>query len=69
LKAIKSNGLKGFPRLLMNGYYAPRNSNYIALTKFDLDLDIVYNRRQKRFLPDTIINIGIQMVDRLEKFH
>lgn len=43
--------------------------NYMVITKFDYDLEFVYSQNKRKFSLQTIVTIGVLMLDILEKFH
>jgi serine/threonine protein kinase len=59
----------GFPRLLTHGYLEDKSMNYMIITKFDADLEYMFTQHKREFSLQTIITIGVLMLDNLEKFH
>ena len=41
----------------------------MVITKFDSDLEMMYSYYKRKFPLQTILTIGIQILDLLEKFH
>ena len=61
--------LVGFPRLLTSWSLEDRSINYMVLTKYDVDLELMFRAQYRSFKLQTVINIGLQMLDILEKLH
>lgn len=59
----------GFPRLLTYGFLENKKLNYMVLTKYDADLELMFNAYNRKFRLSTVINIGLIMIDILEKLH
>ena len=58
-----------FPKLLTNGYLEEKKLNFIVMPKYDIDLEKMFFQYKRQFKMDTIINIAIQGVERLEMMH
>ncbi|CDW78849.1 serine threonine protein kinase [Stylonychia lemnae] len=69
LKQIKALNLKGFPTIISSGFHEEMNMKFIAVNKFDIDLETLYLKLNKTLKKTTIINIAIQLIERLEKLH
>ena len=41
----------------------------MIITKYDVDLEIIYAACQRKFKLQTIITIGNMMIENLERFH
>jgi serine/threonine protein kinase len=61
--------LTGFPKLLSNGFQEEMKMEYLVLDKFDIDLENLFIKLNRKLKKHTIINIGIQLIDRVEKLH
>jgi len=51
--------LKGFPTLVTTGFHEDMNMKFLAVNKFDIDLETLYMKLNKVLRKATIINIGI----------
>ena len=58
-----------FPKLLANGYLDEKNLNFIVMPKYDLDLERLFIEKRRKFKLETIITIGLQVIERLEIMH
>ncbi|CDW82169.1 protein kinase-like protein [Stylonychia lemnae] len=59
----------GFPRLLTHGLLEEHQLSYMVITKFDCDLELMFTYYKRKFPLQTILLVGMQMLDLLEKFH
>ena len=62
LKLIKKFNWKGFPSLLTQGFDKVMEMRYIAINKFDVDLETLFQKLKNKLSKSTIINIGLQLV-------
>lgn len=58
-----------YPKLLANGKLEDKELNFIVMPKYDLDLERLFQMQRRRFKLETVITVGIQMVERLEIMH
>jgi hypothetical protein len=68
LKLLKQYSVKGFPRLLNYGYHDKLDMDFLVINKGDIDLETLFEKLNRRFQKQTVINIGIQLVS-LSCFH
>ena len=61
------NGISGFPSVISSGSY--RYQPYIAQEKLGLSLKDILCINQKHFTTKCILNLGIKLIDLLEKLH
>lgn len=59
LRFIKSFGLKGFPHLITSGYDDNIKMKFLAINKFDVDLETLFMKTGKSLKKSTVITIGI----------
>ena len=69
IKRIPNQFEIGFPRLLTHGQIEEKGLNYMIITKFDADIEYMFTQAKRKFSLQTIITIGILMLEILEKFH
>eukprot|EP00347_Sterkiella_histriomuscorum_P013478 403364561 len=81
LRMLKSMGFRGFPHLIASGMDDDNlQMRYLAINRFDIDLENLFMKTNKVLQKSTILAIGIQLVsltlrqfslqiDRLEKLH
>eukprot|EP00347_Sterkiella_histriomuscorum_P024208 403331935 len=58
-----------FPKLLVNGFLEDKKLNYIVMPKYDLDLERLFIQNKRKFKLETIVTIGLQVLERLEIMH
>jgi serine/threonine protein kinase len=58
-----------YPKLLANGKLEDKQLNFIVMPKYDVDLERLFQMQRRRFKLETVITVGIQMVERLETMH
>jgi len=51
--------LKGFPTLVHTGFHEEMKMDFLAINKFDIDLETLYMKLNKVLRKSTIINIAI----------
>lgn len=54
---------------MTHGYLEEKSMNYMIITKFDADLEYLFSQYRRRFSLQTIVTIGVHMLEILEKFH
>lgn len=54
---------------MANGKLEDKELNFIVMPKYDLDLERLFQMQRRRFKLETVITVGIQMVERLEIMH
>lgn len=47
----------------------PGGVSYLVMPRFEIDLESVFAHHHRKMRLDQVINIGLQMVDRLEALH
>jgi serine/threonine protein kinase len=55
--------------MLADGRLPERHLNYIVMPKYDMDVERLFQRKGKKFKLDTVVTLGLQMVERLEIMH
>lgn len=58
-----------FPKLLAHGYLEDKSLNYLVMPKFDLDLERLFVLHKKKLKLETVVTIGLQLLERLEIMH
>ena len=58
-----------FPRLLADGIMNEKKLKYVVIPKYDIDLEHLFVARKRKFQLSTIINMGLQIIERLEVMH
>lgn len=58
-----------FPKLLSNGHLEDKQLNYIVMPRYDIDLERLFQLYKRKFKLETVVTIGIQMIERLEIMH
>ncbi|CDW87272.1 UNKNOWN [Stylonychia lemnae] len=58
-----------FPKLLANGYLSDKKLNYIIMPKYDIDLERLFMQYKRKFKMETVITLGLQIIERLEIMH
>ncbi len=61
--------MQGFPTLRGHGIHEETKMEYIVLTKLDVDLNYLFDKFKKKLKKATVVNIGIQLLDRIERIH
>eukprot|EP00347_Sterkiella_histriomuscorum_P016337 403353577 len=69
IKKIAGSKAGLFPKLLANGYLEDKNLNYIVMPKYDIDLERLFMINKKKFKLETVIVMGLQIMERLEIMH
>jgi len=55
--------------LLSNGHLEDKLLNFIIMPRYDIDLERLFQFYKRKFKLETIVTIGIQMIERLETMH
>ena len=58
-----------FAKLLANGRLEDKGLNYIVMPRYDIDLERLFVQYKRRFKLESVITLGLQMVERLETMH
>jgi len=66
---IEYNTANLFPKLLANGHLEDKLLNYIVMPRYDIDLERLFQIYKRKFKLETVVTIGIQMIERLETMH
>lgn len=66
---IEYNTANLFPKLLANGHLEDKFLNYIVMPRYDIDLERLFQIYKRKFKLETVVTIGIQMIERLETMH
>ncbi|CDW90421.1 protein kinase domain containing protein [Stylonychia lemnae] len=61
--------IKRMAGLRVNGYLSDKKLNYIIMPKYDLDLERLFVQYKRKFKMETVITIGLQVLERLEIMH
>lgn len=55
--------------MLANGYLEDKHLNYIVMPKYDIDLERLFVLHRRKFKLETVITLGLQIIERLEVLH
>ncbi len=58
-----------FPKLLASGRLEEQPLNFIVMPKYDIDVERLFQANKRNFRLETVITLGLQMLDRLETMH
>lgn len=58
-----------FPKLLTYGYLEDKHLNYLVIPKYDIDLERLFVMHKKKFKLETVVTMGLQLLERLEIMH
>eukprot|EP00349_Pseudokeronopsis_sp_Brazil_P006563 CAMPEP_0202966898 /NCGR_PEP_ID=MMETSP1396-20130829/11546_1 /ASSEMBLY_ACC=CAM_ASM_000872 /TAXON_ID= /ORGANISM="Pseudokeronopsis sp., Strain Brazil" /LENGTH=72 /DNA_ID=CAMNT_0049691327 /DNA_START=312 /DNA_END=530 /DNA_ORIENTATION=- len=61
--------MKGFQKLLATGVEDDIKMEYLVMEKLDIDLENFFIKSSKKLKRETIMLIGIQLLERIEKLH
>jgi serine/threonine protein kinase len=54
---------------LANGQLEDKKLNFIVMPRYDIDLERLFTQYKKKFKLETVISIGLQVIERLEIMH